>query len=73
LISFGVGQDDDAAKKSEDERASEPKTKGYSGWLVWACSEQRGSTSPLHDFVLLLPGGMLATGELTLREGSRFA
>jgi len=46
----------------------QPYTKGYSGGLVWARSEQRGSTSPLHEFVLLP-----ATGVLTLRGGSRSA
>ena len=39
----------------------------------WLVMDGGDITSPLHDFVLLLPGGMLATGELTLREGSRFA
>jgi len=56
----------DASKSIE--RTGQPYTKGYSGGLVWARSEQRGSTSPLHEFVLL-PG----TGVLTLRGGSRSA
>jgi hypothetical protein len=70
LDHLGAGQDQGlqaGASKSVD-RACQPHTKGYSGGLVWARSEQRGSTSPLHEFVLL-PG----TGVLTLRGGSRSA
>ena len=46
LDRLGAGQDQGLqadASKSVD-RACQPYTKGYSGGLVWARSEQRGST-----------------------------